>query len=146
MWGVPTSLKGFFPGDDAQDPDIYVLVGNAVGPLTGGAATDLLWQNQGSTGPITPTNYVAKITALTIASGASSGQEITIYALNTVAATSALTPVGRFTLPGQQAGGSIQFNADTMRLLAPPNCKFQAAAAISADIVALARYVKGAGQ
>jgi hypothetical protein len=145
MWGVPPSLKGFFPGDDGQDADIYVLVGTAVGPLAAGVATDLLWQNQGSTGPITPANYTAKITALTIASGASSGQEVTLYAFNTVAATSALTPIGRFTLPGQQVGPSVQFQSETMRLLAPPNCKFQAAATISADIVALARYLRGAG-
>jgi hypothetical protein len=144
MWGVPTSLKGFFPGDDIQDPDVYALVGLAVGPLSAtGVGTDLLWNGLGTTGPITPTNYVAKIVSLSIASKAASGQEVTLYVTNTVLASSSIYPVGVFALGVQ---GGLQVSTENFRLNAPPNTKFQAAASISADVVALARYIKGAGQ
>ena len=138
MWGVPTSLKGFFPGDDMQDPDCYVLVLSPAGPTP----ADMLWQNTGSTGPVTPTNFTAKIVNFMAASAAASGQEIKVFAQNVVAATSAQTLIGVFALGVQ---GAVQVSTENFRLLAPPNTKFQVSAAISADVVALARYVKGAG-
>jgi hypothetical protein len=138
MWGTPPGLKGFAIGDDDQDPDIFPLVGIGVGPTP----TDLLWANQGSTGPITPTNYTLKVTQVTAGTGAASGQTLKFYAQNTVAATSAQVLLAEFTLGVQ---GTIQFNNDLARLVVPPNCKLQAAFGISGDVVVLARYIKGAG-
>jgi len=139
MWGVPTSLKGFFPGDDAADPDTFSLVALAANP---GVATDLLWQNQGSTGPITPTNYVEKVVSLWLVNKQGSAGSVTLYALNTVAATSAFTPVAEYELAATSA---FQVSTEQMRILAPPNCKFQVVATVTADVVATARYIKGAG-
>jgi hypothetical protein len=139
MWGVPPTLKGFFPGDDQQDPDVFNLVALAVNPNT---TTDLLWQNQGSTGPITPTNFtlVLKVIALVNASG--SAGKFTIYALNTVAASSAFTPVAEYYLA---AGSAELYSNEHLHVVAPPNCKFQVLTTVTGDVVATARYIKGAG-
>jgi len=139
-WGVPPTLKGFFPGDDGQDPDIYTLVALNINPAT---TTDLLWQNKGTTGPITPTNFTAKILSLWIVGPTATGGKVTLYTLNTVAASSAFTPVAEYYLA---ANSSFQVSSENFRALAPPNCKFQVIASMSADVVATARYLKGAGQ
>ena len=140
MWGVPTALKGFFPGDDAQDTDVYDLI--ALTPALG-VATDLLWNNRGTGGPVTPTNFSAKIVSLWLVNGGASAGKFTIYAFNTVAATSAFIPVAEYYLAATSA---IQVSTDQFRLIAPPNCKFQVVASTSGDVVATARYIKGAGQ
>jgi len=139
MWGTPPTLKGFFPGDDAQDPDIFDLVALNINPAT---TTDLLWQGFGTAGPITPTNYVEKIVSLWLANKGGTGGNVTIYALNTVAATSAFVPVAEYYLA---ADSSFQVSTEQFRILAPPNCKFQVVTTTTADVVAAARYVKGAG-
>ena len=139
MWGVPTSLKGYFPGDDATDTDEFTLSALAVNP---NVTTDLLWQNKGTTSPITPTNYTLKIVSLWLTNKSASAGVVTVYALNTVAATSAFTPVAEYSLA---ANASFQVSTDQFRVLAPPNCKFQVIAGVTADVIATARYIKGAG-
>ena len=140
MWGTPTSLKGFFPGDDAQDPDIFALVAQNINP---NVATDLLWNNQGTVGPITPPNYTLKITVMEIVNLGSGTGKVQLNAQNTVAATSATIPEFEVYLA---ASSTQTFTTELFRALAPPNCKFQVVAATTCDVVALARYIKGAGQ
>lgn len=137
MWGVPKSLNGFFPGDDAQDPDLFALVGLAIGPTA-----DLLWNNQGSTGPVTPNHYTAKIVELFVANNSLSSQA-TIVKISVVNATSTTYPVAEV---GVAAQANFHSATDQFRLDAPPGFKFQASSAFTADIIALAKYVKGAGQ
>jgi len=140
MWGVPPSLKGFFPGDDAQDPDIFALVAQNVNPNT---LTDLLWNNLGTLGPITPTNYTLKITVMEIVNLGSGTGKVQLNAQNTVAATSATIPEFEVYVA---ATSTQTFTTELFRALAPPNCKFQVVSATTCDVVALARYIKGAGQ
>ncbi len=140
MLGVPTALKGFFPGDDAQETDVYDLI--ALTPALN-TAVDLLWNNRGTAGPVTPTNYTAKIVSLLLVNGGASAGKFTLYALNTVAATSSFIPVAEYYLAATSA---LQVSTDQFRVNAPPNCKFQVIASTSGDVVASARYIKGAGQ
>ena len=139
MLGVPPTLKGFFPGDDSEDPDCFTLVALASNP---GVTNDLLWQNQGSTGPITPTNFTLKIFNLWLINRTAAGGTFTLYAFNTVAASSAFTPVAEYYLATDSA---LQVSSERFRALAPPNCKFQFVSTVTGDCVATARYVKGAG-
>ncbi len=140
FWGVPPSLKGFFPGDDGQDLNAYTLVALNTAPAV---TTDLLWMNKGTTGPITPTNFTAKIVSLWLNNPTATAGKVQIFSLNTVAASSAFTPVAEFTLAANTA---FQVSTDNFRVLAPPNCKFQVVSAFSGDVIATARYLKGAGQ
>jgi hypothetical protein len=140
MLGISPTLKGFFPGDDAQDVDIYSLSALNVNP---NSATDLLWNGQGTAGPVTPVNYVAMIYSLWLVNKGASAGSVTIYSLNTQASTSSFTPIGEYYLA---AGGAFQVSNERFRLVAPPNCKFQVLSSVTADVIANARYLKGAGQ
>jgi len=140
MWGTPELLKGFFPGDDAQEADVFMLVSLNSNP---NVTTDLLWNNQGTTGPITPTNFVEKVQQVSFVNRSAAGGTFTIYALNTVAATSSFTPVAEYYVA---ATAAFLLTGETIRVNAPPNCKLQFICTTTGDVVATARYIKGAGQ
>jgi hypothetical protein len=137
-WGLPPTLKGFWAGDDAQDPDIFVLSATGVGVLQ-----DLVWQGSAA-GPVTPTGYTAKMVNLMAVNRAVSGQELQIY---TDSAASSLNLAAVVAVPG--GSGGFQASTEQWRVIAPPTTKFQVASAQTSlgqmDVVALVRYVKAAG-
>ncbi len=139
MWGVPPSLKGFFPQDDAQDPDTFYLTALGV-PTT---PTDLLLNGIGPTGPVAPNHYTLKILTLEVTMPLSSAtvNVVKFFILNPT--TSASSMIKEIVVPNVS---TFQESETAFKFIAPPGFKFQASAATTADIFCAARLVKGAGQ